>query len=314
MTISKANREIEESESSEEKQDPFVPFVFSVNAYCSREIEKMEVKGSFEECAAELHVHTSEACPQDNFEKISKKVDEVTKQIYETLSNLGKWWGAILIPCGLVLVFFGFKMIQFTFALLIFITVSMLLFLLFVLFIFSTSLTTTKLILVAIFSIFAGGAASYKGSKYTTKYGIAILAAFGMLSLSFIIVPLIGLHGVQYENLIKLSIYFVSGVLGFVGAAYFSNGIQVFVTAFIGAYFVIRGISLFAGGFINEFSIMDKNDDDDDEVEIKPEFMAYIAGLFILFIIGVLVQRRQIKKNDDKYKDENNKATVTLLK
>ena len=237
-----------------------------------------------DECKVLVTASMPEACPKDNLEEISKKVDEVTKQVKQTLKSLGKWWGAVMIPSGLVLTLFGFKMIQFTFALLIFLSLAVGTFLLFVLVVFATSLSTPKLIFVALLSVAAGGSGAFYGTKHMTKFGIAVLASFGMISLSFLVVPLMGIQGFEHANFVKLFIYVLFGAAGFAGAAYFSDGIQVFVTAFIGAYLAVRGVSLFAGGFINEFDIAKS-----DDVELTPAFYGYIVGIFVLFFVGVTV-------------------------
>ena len=205
------------------------------------------------------------------------------------------YWGAVLIPCGLVLTFFGHKMIQLTFAMLIFFTVAGSIFLFFVLMIFATSLTTTKVVIVTLLSVAAGAAATKYGTKYVTKFGIALLASFASLSAAFLVVPLLGIHGFDYANLVKLVIYVIAGAAGFAGAAVFADGIQVFITSFIGSYMFVRGISFYAGGFINEFEVMQADEGALDDYDIKP-FIGYIVGILAVFAGGVIFQKRAIRK------------------
>ena len=143
-----------------------------------------------------------------------------------------------------------------------------------------------------------GIAGAYYLTKHATKYGIALLAGFGMLSLSFIIVPLLGINGIDHSNEIKLALYTVFASVGFFGAAKFSDGIQVFVTAFIGSYFFVRGISFYAGGFINEF---DLTKGEGEEIKIEPIFYGYLAGIFVMFIVGVAVQKKLMKHKEDQF-------------
>ena len=211
--------------------------------------------------------------------------------VMKSFSNLGKWWGAIMIPCGLVLAFYGFKMILFTFALLIFMAVSAVLFLFLTLMLFAATLTVPKIAIFAIISLASGIAASYYGTKRATKYGIALLAAAGMMSLSFMIVPLLGMNDLPSANKIKLVIYIIFACLGFFGAAKLSDGIQVFVTAFIGSYMFIRGISMFAGGFINEFDMtnVDGGTGKPKDIKIEPIFYGYLVAIATTFVLGVIV-------------------------
>mmetsp|Transcript_5706 Transcript_5706/g.9056 ORF Transcript_5706/g.9056 Transcript_5706/m.9056 type:complete len:225 (-) Transcript_5706:3-677(-) len=203
-------------------------------------------------------------------------------------------------------------MIQFTFALLIFMSITVGLFMTLTLVLFASSLTVIKIAILATVSLLCGLGGAYYLTKFSTKYGIAILAGFGMMSLALITVPLLGINGVEHSNQIKLGIYIVAAVAGFLVAAKFSDGIQVFVTAFIGSYFFVRGISMFAGGFINEFDLA-KVEGGETDIKIEPIFYGYLAAIFILFIVGVLVQRKLIKNSEDKFKqDEDNQSTQVV--
>jgi len=124
--------------------------------------------------------------------------------------------------------------------------------------VFGSSLTATKIITGALVSCIIGGAGAWYLTKYTTKYGIGLLSAWGMLSLGFILVPLSGLNAKDHQYYI-LAIYVGLAVLGFLSAAKFSEHIEVFVTAFIGSYSFVRGISFYAGGFINELEISEES-------------------------------------------------------
>ena len=275
-------------------------FVYNINAFCNGVKEppfERVTNGSYSTCEISTNIYTNYACPFDNLGEISKHVDQISKDVWDFLANLGKWWGAVLIPVGLIMTFLGYKMIQFTFATLIFLTVSLASFLFFVLVIFATSLTTIKIVIVSLLSVVIGGLAVKYLTKYTTKFGVALLAAFGMISLSFVLVPLLGISGSKYANIVKLILYVAAGASGFFGAAYFADGIQVFVTSFIGSYMIVRGVSLYLGGFVNEFEI-DSDDQDDlfDDEEKLQWFLGYIVALVIFFVSGIVNQRRLIKK------------------
>ena len=155
---------------------------------------------------------------------------------------------------GLVLTFYGFKMIEYAVKALLFVTYSAAIFMFFIMLVFGATLTSQKVVISAIVSFVVGAGGAHYTAKHAAKYGIALLAGWGALSLAFVIMPLTGLNDKE-DNIYKLIIYIIFTLLGFFSAAYFSKSIEVFITAFIGSYSFVRGISLYAGGFINEFRI-----------------------------------------------------------
>ena len=89
--------------------------------------------------------------------------------------------------------------------------------------------------------------------------------------------------------LIAFDIVFVL-LFAFLTWRYFEK-ILIFGTAFIGAYSLVRGISLFAGHFPNEVEIFQQL-----SAGIKPTldafFYIYLASILVVFIAGVVVQKR----------------------
>ena len=185
----------------------------------------MNTTGSYDDCFIQVDVWAFEACPADNLLLIHKHMEMVKVQIYETFSDLGKWWGAILIPVGFLLVFFGYKLVQLTVAVMIFLIAATLMFLFLVLQVFSTSLNENKVMLICGFSFITGMAAAYWLARVSTKYGVAVLASCGFLSLSFMLVPLLDLSDFRHQTKIKMAIYVGSAIIGFLVGAKTARGI-----------------------------------------------------------------------------------------
>ena len=134
-----------------------------------------------------------------------------------------------------------------------------------------------KIVIGALVSCVAGGLEAWHLTKYTTRYGVGLLAAWGMIGLGSILIPFAGLNAKDQQPLI-LAIYVGLANLGFVLASKFEKHIEVVMTAFIGSYLIVQGISFYTvGGFT-----------------FKPnrEFYFYLSGLIILFILGVMGQNK----------------------
>ncbi len=77
----------------------------------------------------------------------------------------------------------------------------------------------------------------------------------------------------------------------------------------IGSYFIIRGISLYAGGFPDENYVIDliKNKEYDTLHEVlKPIVYVYLAGWLVLFIIGLFVQNKLKREQEQKREFNDN--------
>jgi hypothetical protein len=92
--------------------------------------------------------------------------------------------------------------------------------------------------------------------------------------------------------------------------AYFLvDQVVIISTSLIGSYFIIRGISLYAGGFPNENYVIDliinKEFDTLHDV-LGPIFYIYMVGWIILFIIGIVVQCKLKKEEQQKLEFNDN--------
>ena len=198
----------------------------------------------------------------------------------------------------------------------IFLLTSSSIFLFLVLQVFSTSLNDTKLMVIAGFAFIMGSIAAIYLTRFSIKYGVALLTSCCFLSFSFIVVPLLNLSEFKHHNKIKMAIYSGCAIFGFIIGAHTARGIQVTVTSFIGAYLFVRGISLYLGGFINEFDLADIDpqaaamSEEEQEIlaenmgRIQPIFYGYMASIVFMFVLGIIVQRRQIITDRFKYEDQ----------
>lgn len=182
-----------------------------------------------------------------------------------------------------MLCFYGFKMIEVTVGAMVFLLITLLMNAFIITIVFGSSLTSGKVIGATIFSAVIGGVGAFFLTKRATKIGVGLLTAWGLVTVAFLVVPLLGLNSEKY-NIAKLVFYVILGVLGFYYSAKFAVSIEVYITAFIGAYGFVRGISLFAGGFINELDM-----DPEAIKEVEPIFFGYIAGILVMFALGVYV-------------------------
>jgi uncharacterized membrane protein HdeD (DUF308 family) len=91
----------------------------------------------------------------------------------------------------------------------------------------------------------------------------------------------------------------VTGLLAFLAYRY-DRHIQVYVTAFMGAYAFVRGISMFAGNFPNEITTFTSIIA--GTFTLSSYFYIYMGSFVVLFLIGVIVQRKlgfHLHKSDD---------------
>jgi len=85
--------------------------------------------------------------------------------------------------------------------------------------------------------------------------------------------------------------------------------VVIISTSLIGSYFIIRGISLYAGGFPNENYVIDliiNKEFDTLKDVLAPIFYVYIVGWIILFVIGIIVQNKLKKEEQQKLEFDDN--------
>lgn len=204
-------------------------------------------------------------------------------------------WGAAFIVAGLFLALFGLKL----FGIAIFLI---------------TAFATTFILLLAFYSLFLSdntedwvgwtvmgcciliglivGVIMYK----IKKVGAAILAGWGGFMLGLLLNETV-MYKAQSEILfwcVAIACAVVAAVLTF----FIIGHVLVVSTSFIGAYLFVRGISLYAGGYPNEFELI-KKVQSGATPHVDPWFYAYLAGIVVAFVIGLIVQYKHLKKIEE---------------
>jgi len=97
-------------------------------------------------------------------------------------------------------------------------------------------------------------------------------------------------------------LFIVAFGLGFAGA-YFSvvnkGELKIYITALLGAYSFVRGISVFAGGYPNEVTLYEQLNN--GTAQFTPVFLGYLAGILVVFVLGVLWQNKHKHTHDDHF-------------
>ena len=129
-----------------------------------------------------------------------------------------------------------------------------------------------------------------------SRIGVAVLAGWGGVCLALILWSAV-LYKVNSQVVFWIVIVVFAGVCAVVSFFVYDHAL-IISTAIIGAYGFVRGISLFAGHYPNEFTIISliekglfKN--------IDPIFYAYLAGMIVVAVIGLIVQYKMKSKEED---------------
>ena len=126
------------------------------------------------------------------------------------------------------------------------------------------------------------------------KIGAFILAAWGGYALGLLLWNAFLYKTNSNGGLWGFTIGFalVFGVL----ALFFFDHILIHATALLGSFMVINGIGQVAGRYQNPFTLADEiNSGVIDSID--PVFYAYMAGNLVLYVLGMLFQYRQRRKD-----------------
>lgn len=83
----------------------------------------------------------------------------------------------------------------------------------------------------------------------------------------------------------------------------------IVATSLIGSYAIIRGISLYAGGFPDESYVIDLiRSEEYDQLKhvLKPVVYVYLVGWLVLFVLGLFVQNKLKKEQEEKMEFSEN--------
>jgi hypothetical protein len=128
------------------------------------------------------------------------------------------------------------------------------------------------------------------------KVGVALLAAWGGVSLGFICYSAF-LYKIHSSAVFWVVI--VAFGLIFAGLTFcIFDPILITATTLIGAYAFIRGISLYAGGYPNEFNLYEYVEHGQYN-SIPWTFYLYLGGFVVFLAFGMVVQCKGYKKDKE---------------
>lgn len=119
-----------------------------------------------------------------------------------------------------------------------------------------------------------------------TKLGLAVLAGWGGATLGLVL-----WNAFLYKTNSDVAFWIFIVAFALISASLsccLFDHLLIITTAFVGAYAFVRGISMYAGGYPNEFTLVDLIKKHLIS-EVNPIFYAYLAGIFVAFILGMIV-------------------------
>jgi len=207
--------------------------------------------------------------------------------IWEYLNEIKPYVGVIAIVGGLVLCFYGLKLVKPSVCFVTFLScVVVSLFIFYAVYLDAIELTP-------VFWYFLGGGAAagiavgLLMAKFV-KFGAAMLGGWGGFAAGLILN-----EAILYR--FELSwLFWASNIVCIIAAAVITYKVFepaiIAATAVIGAYFLIRGVSVYAGHYYNEFTIINELKAG-AITNIDPYYWAYVGGFALLTVVGILYQR-----------------------
>lgn len=128
---------------------------------------------------------------------------------------------------------------------------------------------------------------------WLSRLGAAILAGWGGLCGGLILNETL-LFRAEMEWLFWTSIVLCT-LSAAILAFFIMDEVVIVSTVLLGSYSLVRGVSAYAGHYYNEVTMakMAKEGLLDD---IDPWYWAYVAGFFVMLVVGLLIQCKSLKK------------------
>lgn len=235
-------------------------------------------------CTQVIEMYSGAGCPAFDL-----------NEVFNMLEKYRFLWGLILLFIGLVMTFFGRKLIKYVVFIVIFIIVALgFLLLFYTLFLKDNSTVWIFWVLLSVCVVLGIliGALSVKFEKA----GIAVMGGIAGFFLALLV-----LETVQLRNEIVFWIILaVSALIFFVISFKVSEYIKIFTTSLLGGYCTVRGISCFAGGFPNEFTTV-RSLSLGIIGHIEWYFYVYLVFIVIVSSLGSVWQVRKYRAEDDKH-------------
>jgi hypothetical protein len=205
---------------------------------------------------------------------------------------LFKFVGIIEIGAGILMAYYGARMIEYVFMILVFI----LSFVLVIVFSYSAhlfSLDGKNMALSIVMTIVAcvvGFLISKHTLKFTEEWASTLISAFCLGIASFMLIfPIKEIPVPAKYTIVILSV----GAAGYIGKK-FDKYIRAYGTALIGAFLLVHGISQYVGGFpatIFKSTVVSEGQSIslDTEVFSKGKVIGYIVGMIVIAASGSFV-------------------------
>ena len=155
---------------------------------------------------------------------VREKLEAMETEVLAFLDKMKAFNGAMLIVIGFILCMFGYKMIKYATALFIWMTFASLIMCFFVTVVYPSNLDAEHLIGSGMVSVVGAAVITYFTTTYTVKFSIAFLGSWTLLSVGFLLIPLLGISG-KNKNSILIGLYILIGVIGFVLGIKYADGI-----------------------------------------------------------------------------------------
>ena len=119
------------------------------------------------------------------------------------------------------------------------------------------------------------------------RFGAAILAGWGGVCGAMILYSSC-IYKAELEWLFWFTIV-TCALIAAIAAFIFMDEVVIVATALLGAYCLVRGTACYAGHYYNEVT-MAKMAEEGLLDEVDPWYWAYVAGFFVMVLVGMLVQ------------------------
>lgn len=259
---------------------------FTVKAWCDHDIKGTDTEYNGEAYGDVCHPYIEMTSSLGGCDIFANSI------IWEYLDQAKPYFGFAAIGAGVMLAFFGFRLIKPSICLAGFLTCTVAALLVFY------AVYITSVDELATFYYWMGGGAVVGiivGCllAYCVKVGAAILAGWGGFALGLILNEAVMYH-FEYTW-----IFWTTNVVCILGCAALTFKVfdhaMIMTTSVLGSYAIVRGVSCYVGHYYNEFTIIKllKSGAID---EIDPYYWGYIGGFVAVSAIGAWYQFRMRPK------------------
>ena len=269
-------------------------FTVTFKAYCmkkdvAKSSGKLRVTGYDSTLMGKFVLGADGTCHQNIDYYGSEACKLYTIELKAALDFVAKFAGVFFIVGGLVLCFYGAKIILYALFAIVFMGVTAVVFGGVYNFILPVTTGIPVLVVVFVVSLILGGVAAYFMKKFFDKYGVPILTAAGGIILALELVGLVTTNGIA-----QIAAMVVGALLGGFLGKKLNKLAKCMTTSLIGAYFTVKGVKCYTVGL---------SDTTVNGTKVAP--WAELGGVVGLTIGGTLLKlyllRNETSDGEDKY-------------